>query len=145
MTHRGFSNLTKLARIQMEKDRLIDSEDRIHQAIYVWFHNEYPQLRGLLCYNLNNSRNAIDGNKNKLKGLQAGRSDLTFYFHGRAFFFEVKNESGTQSSEQKAWEVLMQNNGFNYYIVRNLDEFKAKLIAILSHFNYKAAGSEVSK
>lgn len=101
-----------------------ESEEQLHQNCYVWFHNTYPHLRGLLCYNLNNSKNRIDGSRNKAKGLQAGRADFTFYFDGTATFIELKNETGTQSTQQKDWEKLVKMNGFNYYICKTLNDFQ---------------------
>lgn len=101
-----------------------DTEDRLHQSCYIYFHNTYPHLRGLLCYNLNNSRNAIDGNKNKSMGLQPGRADLTLYYMGRAYFIELKTIDGKQSKVQIEWETLVRHQGFIYSIIRTLDEFK---------------------
>jgi hypothetical protein len=107
------------------------SEDKIHQDCYVWFHNTYPHLRGLLCYNLNNSRNKIDGARNKAKGLVAGRSDLVLYYSGTAYMIEMKNEDGSQSNEQKEWERIITEQGFQYHICRSLSEFQTLITCIL--------------
>ena len=107
------------------------SEDKIHQDCYVWFHNTYPHLRGLLCYNLNNSRNKIDGARNKPKGLIAGRSDLVLYYSGAAYMIEMKNEDGSQSNEQKEWEAKIKSQGFEYHICRSLSEFQSLITCIL--------------
>lgn len=109
----------------------MDSEDKLHQDCYVFFHNAYPDLRGLLCYNLNNSKNKIDGSRNRAKGLQQGRSDLELNYKGRTFFIELKTENGFQSPEQKAWQILVESHGFEYYIVRSLAEFQQLLSKIL--------------
>lgn len=100
------------------------SEDKIHSDCYVWFHNTYPQLRGLLCYNLNNSKNRIDGARNKAKGLQAGRADFTFYYRGQAIFIEMKTDTGKQHPDQKAWEQLVIEHGFKYCVCRSVLEFQ---------------------
>jgi hypothetical protein len=100
------------------------SEERLHSDCYVWFHNTYPSLRGLLCYNLNNSKNRIDGARNKAKGLQPGRADFTLYYNGTAHFIELKTEIGSQSNGQKEWEKLVRSHGFNYYICKTLNEFQ---------------------
>jgi hypothetical protein len=72
----------------------MDSESKLQTDCYVWFHNTYPKLRGLLCYNLNNSRNKIDGAKNKALGLIAGRSDMVLYRDGVATMIEFKIRDG---------------------------------------------------
>jgi hypothetical protein len=107
------------------------SEDRLQEDIVQYMWNNHPETRGLFCYNLNNSKNAIDGHRNKLKGLIQGRSDLVFYWLGRAYFFELKTSKGRQSPEQKDWETLVTKHGFMYYIVRNLDEFKMIIERVL--------------
>ena len=109
----------------------IDSEDKIHTECYCWFHNEYPALRGLLCYNLGNSKNAIDGARNRAKGLQKGRSDLVLYFNEKAYMIELKNTYGEQSNEQKDWELAVQIQGFQYFLIRSLSEFQELIKNIL--------------
>lgn len=110
----------------------INSEDLLHQKCYTWFHNSYPSLRGLLCYNLGNSRNKIDGARNRNKGLQAGRSDFTFYWGGKAFFIELKTTTGTASAGQVTWAELVMKHGFEYYIVRDLETFKVLVKGIMN-------------
>lgn len=106
---------------------MIETESRIHQNCYVDFHNTFPTLRGLLCYNLNNSKNKIDGARNKSLGLQAGRSDMVLYLNGQAIMIEFKNKEGQQSKLQKQWQELLESNGFTYFIIRSLDEFQEKI------------------
>lgn len=110
---------------------MTESEAYIHYSCYSWFHNSYPDLRGLLCYNLSNSRNKIEGNKNKAMGLQAGRSDLVFYYHGKAYHIEVKTAEGVQSKEQKEWQRQIEAHRFTYHIIRSLEEFQNLIQNIL--------------
>lgn len=98
-------------------------EERIQEECYLWFHNGFPKYRGLLCYNLNNSANRIQGTKNKAMGLQAGRSDMVFYFDSKAHMIEFKTEDGEQSPNQEKWEALIRSQGFDYHIVRSKQEF----------------------
>ena len=109
-----------------------ESEDKIQSDCYVWFHNTYPNLRGLLCYNLNNSKNRIDGARNKAKGLIAGRSDMVLYYNSNAFMIEFKTSDGSQSAGQKEWEALVKSQGFQYHIVRSLEEFKSLILMLLN-------------
>lgn len=106
-------------------------EDLLQMNCYTWFHNKFPHLRGLLCYNLNNSKHAYDGRKNKAMGLQKGRADMVMYINATAYMIEFKTPTGTQQGAQKKWEALIKENGFAYYIVRTLEEFKILIKKIL--------------
>lgn len=116
----------------MKPKELTESEDRLQTDWYCWFHNTYPQYRGLLCYNLNNSSNKIQGNKNKGMGLQKGRADLTLYWKGRAYHLECKTPEGTQKSDQKAWQAIIESNGFEYTIHRTKEDFIERVEFILN-------------
>ena len=39
-------------------------------------------------------------------------------------FIELKNEVGKQRESQKDFETLVQKLGFDYYLIRTLEEFK---------------------
>jgi hypothetical protein len=108
-----------------------DNEDRLQQECYMWFHNTFPEQRGLLCYNLNNSRNKVAGAINRSMGLQAGRADLTYYTpSGRAVFIEMKTPTGTQQPEQKKYQKKVESFGYLYKICRTFDEFKVLILTI---------------
>lgn len=108
------------------------NEDKLHANCYMWFHSSYPELRGLLCYNLNNSRNKIQAMMDKGKGLQKGRSDMVFYYKKKATMIEFKIESGRQSKEQIEWQEVIEKAGFEYHIIRSLEEFKKLIIGIIN-------------
>ena len=112
----------------------MESENKLQVTCYVWFHNTFPELRGLLCYNLGNSKNAIDGARNKAMGLQKGRSDMVLYFNGTATMIEFKTDNGEQSQAQKDWELAVRIQGFSYYIVRSLQEFQSLIYKLFSQF-----------
>lgn len=101
-----------------------ESEDRIQAQCFQWFWNTYPQYRGLLCYNLNNSRDAKQGHKNQQMGLIAGRSDMALYLFGKAYMVEFKTELGKQSPSQKEWEILIRSHGFSYVVIRSVEQFQ---------------------
>jgi hypothetical protein len=102
----------------------MESEIKIQASCFLWHWNNYPNERGLLCYNLNNSANKIQGNQNKSLGLIKGRSDMVYYKSGKAIMIEFKNDNGKQLPEQKKWEELIINEGFQYHIIRSIEEFK---------------------
>ena len=99
------------------------SESRIQQEIVVHFNNKYPNLRGCLCYNNNNSVGGYRGKVNKYLGIIKGRSDMVLYYLGKAIHIELKTETGKQRKDQKEWQSLMESQGFDYYIIRSLEEF----------------------
>ena len=56
-------------------------------------------------------------------GLRPGVSDLVLMFpKGRTVFVEVKNETGTQSPAQIAFEQKCHELGFEYVLVRSVEE-----------------------
>ena len=57
-----------------------------------------------------------------------GYPDATFFKDGKTFFVEFKTEIGKQSKLQKHVENELINQGFKYYLVRSLKEFKKIII-----------------
>jgi len=102
------------------------SEDALQQKCYFWFWNEYPHLRGLLFSVPNGgTRDPREVNKLKLTGLYSGISDLILLNRGRTFFIELKrDEKATQSENQKNWQKLIESEGFTYFIIYSLSDFK---------------------
>ena len=108
------------------------SESKLQAKCYQWFHNKYPSLRGLLCYNLNNSKNNIDGNRNKALGLQAGRSDMVIYLNGgRAVMLEMKTDTGKQTPAQVKWENTITDAGYDYIVIRSFEQFKKTITELI--------------
>lgn len=107
------------------------TEDQLQSKCYLWAHEYYPEHRGKLCYNLNNSRNRVRGMMDKGMGLQPGRSDMVLYHQGRAYMIEFKLPDGVQSKEQKRWEGIIKEAGFDYVIIRSFEKFQEYLHSIL--------------
>jgi hypothetical protein len=106
-------------------------EERIQRSMVTYFNLKYPKLRGLLCSNLNNSKDKKTGGRNKALGIIPGRSDLVLYAHKTAYHIEVKTLKGRQTQRQKDWQELVELNGYDYYLVRSLDEFMDLMNKIL--------------
>lgn len=101
------------------------SEDRLQQECYLWFHKNFPNLRGLLFHPANGgSRSSREGAKFKAMGVVPGVSDLLFIYNQRLYAIELKTEKGTQSDKQKTWQYRVAREGVAYYIVRSVEEFK---------------------
>ena len=55
--------------------------------------------------------------------MKAGVSDLIVLMPNRAMFIELKNEKGIQSESQKDFEQSVTALGFEYYLIRSLEQF----------------------
>ena len=105
-----------------------ESEERIQYQIVEYFTNTY-------CLKFHNTRNFIFSVPNdtsdvrelmrkKSTGLKAGVSDLIVLMPNKCMFVEVKTETGNQSDKQKEFQSIVENLGFEYHLVRSLDDFK---------------------
>lgn len=111
-------------------------EAKIQSESYQWFHNTFPQYRGLLfaCTNQNERSNElskhsqlISGAMRKNMGVWHGVSDMLFLvpkgtYH--ALLLEAKTPKGTQSVYQQEWERKVTEQGYLYKIFRSVEEFK---------------------
>lgn len=108
------------------------TEHRIQQEVV-------KSIRNRFCLAHHNPRWAIfsipnDGKSMKEQirkiatGLMAGVSDLLFIMPERVVFVEIKAPGGVQSKEQIEFQRIVESLGFEYYIVRSVDEFYDKII-----------------
>lgn len=111
-------------------------EAKIQSESYQWFHNTFPQYRGLLfaCTNQNErsgdiSKKAqqISGAMRRNMGVYPGVSDLICLiprgkYHG--LMLECKTETGRQSLQQIEWQREVELQGYFYAIFRSVEEFK---------------------
>lgn len=106
-------------------------EGRIQAECFVYFHNTYPEYRGLyFCVPNENSRadsNSATGAIRRAMGVTAGVSDSLMLiprgrYHGLCI--EYKREDGYQSQAQKDWQSKVETQGFRYEVVRSLKQFK---------------------
>jgi hypothetical protein len=117
------------------------SEDRLQQEVVMWFHNSYPQYRGLL-FSVPNGLMILDekGQKNwtmikrfKRTGMWSGVSDLILLFGGQAYLIELKRPDGRngQSKDQVEWQLLVESQGFKYNVFNDLLEIKDFILNIV--------------
>ena len=112
------------------------SENYLQQQIYLWFNNNYCLTnnpnRGLIFSIPNGgTRNIREAMTFKATGLLKGASDLVVIFpNGKLCFIELKTDKGIQSVEQKDFEQRITKAGYEYHLIRSLDQFKE-----LTHFN----------
>ena len=56
-----------------------------------------------------------------------GYPDITLFKDNLTIFVEVKSEKGVQSEIQKYVQKQLEKQGFKYYLVKSLEEFKQKI------------------
>ena len=102
----------------------MQSELSLQSKCYQWFHNTYPELRGLLFHVNNKAKNAIEGNKFKAIGVVAWIPDLLFVFSGRLHPIEMKTEEGKVSPDQKEIHIKWEGQGIKTIICRSFEQFQ---------------------
>jgi hypothetical protein len=106
-------------------DQAFNSEDQLQAHCFQWTWNEFPDTRRLFFSVPNGgTRNKIEAAKFKATGLIAGVADMILLWKAKTYFFEFKFENGKQSQSQKEFQYNVTNQGFDYYLVKDADEFK---------------------
>ena len=104
-------------------------ENKIQAEIYQWFNNNYclknndPQCCIFAVPN-GGTRNLKEAMTLKATGTLSGVSDLIVLLPNKILFIEVKTDIGTQSKEQKNFQERVEKLGFEYHLVRSLEDFK---------------------
>jgi hypothetical protein len=107
-----------------------NNEDLLQAEIVKWYNNNYclkfHNPRGVIFSVPNGgNRNKIEAMKFKATGLLAGVSDLIVILpNGILLFVELKTDSGTQQPNQIDFQNLVTNLGYQYHIIRSIDEFR---------------------
>jgi hypothetical protein len=60
--------------------------------------------------------------KYRYSGLLPGAPDLIVIGHNKIYFMEVKKHDGRQSSSQIAVQRMIEERGFEYHVVRSVDD-----------------------
>ena len=108
------------------------SEDLLQKTLFVWYHNEFctkKQAVPHVIFAVPNGAFVSKPQAMKLKatGLVAGVSDLIIIQPNRCLFVEVKLEKGKQSDKQIEFQNKVEMLGFEYIVVRSLEDFKQKV------------------
>lgn len=96
----------------------IESEARIQQSIFTYFKSQFADTELFIYVPNDNKQKAVN------LGLCPGASDLIITVNKKIYFVEVKRPKGVKSEKQKKFENLVRSLGYEYFIVRSLDEFK---------------------
>lgn len=108
------------------------SEDQLQAKCYQWFHNNHPDLRGLLWAVPNGGwRNKREAVKLKATGVVKGVHDLHLFYKGILYTFELKVDKNKQSKAQIDWGEKIRQQGALSYEVRDFEYFKFLIDSIL--------------
>ena len=100
------------------------THDKLQSDCFIWFHNTYPKLRGLMWSTYNNPKNAAHGAYLKSIGMVKGVHDMQFYYNGVLYGFEFKVGSDKLRPEQIKWGKQIEMQGGEWYEIRSVEEFK---------------------
>jgi hypothetical protein len=113
-------------------------ESKIQQEIVMYVTNNFGlkhhNPKFLIFSVPNEGKNAKEQMYKKMLGLKSGVSDLILVMPSRVVFVECKDDTGKQSESQKEFESDVTALGFEYWLVRSLDDFKAHLQNIFTFF-----------
>ena len=103
------------------------SESKIQQEIVIWYRNNNLNNNNIIFSVPNEGKNAKEQMFKKATGLMSGISDLIVINNGKVLFIECKDSKGKQSDKQKDFQNIVELQGFEYHLVRSLEEFKLKI------------------
>ena len=102
------------------------TEDQIQAKIFKYYHNNFCLGENSnIIFSVPNGgfRTQREAQTLKSTGTLAGVSDLIIIQENKTIFIEVKNSTGKQSPKQILFQKKVIDLGFNYHIVRTLEEF----------------------
>lgn len=106
------------------------NESQLQQSIVMHYNNNYclknMNTRGLIFAVPNGgSRHFLEAKTLKATGTLAGVSDLILiHTNGKIYFLELKIEKGVQSEVQKDFQKRVEDLGYDYHIIKSLEQFK---------------------
>lgn len=110
------------------------TEDKIQQDCFIWFWNNYPELRKCLFAVPNGgARDGKTGKRLKLTGVVAGVSDLILLYNEKAYCIEMKTPIGKQSIKQKEWQKVVEKQNIDYFLCYSFEEFKNVIKSIVKY------------
>ena len=107
------------------------TESKIQQDCIMYFRNTYclkhHEPRCMMFSVPNEGKNAIEQMRKVQIGMLSGVSDTIIIMPNRVIFCEFKDDKGKQSDKQIDFQNRVELLGFEYWVVRSLEEFKHHL------------------
>lgn len=88
-----------------------NNESELHSAIMEWIKKQHP----LPAY--------THARMDRKSRMTLGAPDFILLFRGRVLLIECKTKTGKRSSDQLAWALLAELNGFSVHEVRSFSQF----------------------
>ncbi len=107
------------------------TEAQIQSACVIWLWNTHPKTRGMFFAVNNNASHVVKGLQNKSVGVVAGVSDTILLWNRTDYLIEFKTPNGRQSKHQMKWDHDVTGWGYDYFIVRSLEDFKKVIEGII--------------
>lgn len=96
-------------------------EAQVQAMVTEWFRLLYPQY---LLFSIPNEATFRKAQYFKSLGMLSGVSDMILVLKDKVFFLEFKDIHGRQSDTQKQFQVKVELLGFEYHIIRDLQDVK---------------------
>ena len=107
------------------------TEAKIQSEIVEWFNNnfclKFHKPRYCIFSVPNDTEDKEETMRKLATGLKRGASDLIVLFPSVPVFCEVKTQTGVQGEAQKDFQEQVEELGFDYILVRSLDDFKISI------------------
>lgn len=59
----------------------------------------------------------------KKSGIGSGAPDFVLFFQGQVLLFECKSKTGKRTTDQLAWAVCAENQGFKVHVIYSMEQF----------------------
>ena len=105
----------------IQRNLNIVTERDIQKLCVEYFRKVYQGQGEIIC--VPNEVTHYSSNKWQAVGMRKGCSDLIVVLKGKIVFVELKTPQNKQSYEQVGFQRSVENLGYEYYVVRSLDEF----------------------
>ena len=103
------------------------SEGKIQQECVIYFRNNNLKTNNLIFSVPNEGKSAAEQMYKKAIGMMAGVSDTIIIMQNKIIFCEFKDDHGKQSDKQIIFQKKVENLGFEYWLIRSIEEFKIKI------------------
>ena len=106
------------------------TEAKIQSSLVQWYNNTYclqhhtPRSIIFSIPNGGANKTVAEHMVNRAMGEYKGASDLVIIHKGKLIFVEVKTPTGVQSKDQKIFETHVRQCGYDYFLVRSIEDFK---------------------